>query len=137
MELSDSARVLAAVLVLSLVTVETGGMYLLRLTRGRQPTTEFQRSFARAGHAHAAVLLILSLVGLLYVEVGGLGTGGIAVPARSLVPAAAILMPAGFFFSSLGRGATEPNRWVVLVYLGAVSLAVGLVSLGVGLLTSG
>ena len=137
MELSDSARTLAAVLVLSLVTVETGGMYLLRLARGRTPATDFQRSFARAGHAHAAVLLVLSLVGLLYAEASGMAAGGLGFPARSLVPVAAILMPAGIFFSSIRRGATEPNRWIVLVHLGAVSLAVGLTSLGVGLLTSG
>ena len=137
MELSESTSTLAAVLILSLVTVETGGMYLLRVIRGVQALTEFQRSFARAGHAHAAVLLVLSLVCLLYAEASGIGRGGLGLPARSFVPVAAILMPAGFFFSSMGRGATKPNRWLVLVYVGAASLAVGLVALGIGLLTAG
>ncbi len=45
-------------------------------------------------------------------------------------------MPAGFFFSSVGRGATKPNRSVVLLYLGAASLAIGVVSLGIGLLVA-
>jgi hypothetical protein len=137
MELSDAARTLAAILVLSLVTVETGGLYLVRLVRGARPATPFQLRFARAGHAHAGVLLVLGLVGLLYAEVGGVPAGGLGILARVGVPVAAILTPAGFFFSSLRAGATAPNRLIVLVYLGAVSLAAGLIALGVGLLTAG
>lgn len=133
MELSDSARFTAALLLLSLVTVETGGLYLLRLLRGRAPATDFQRGFARAGHAHAGVLLVLSLVGLIYAEAAGL-TGVAGWLARSAVPAAALLMPAGFFLSSIGRDVTRPNGLVVLVYLGAGSLALGLSTLALGLL---
>lgn len=136
MELSDSASTLAGILALSLVTVESGGLYLLRLARGDEAATDLQQSFARAGHAHAGVLLILSLVGLLYAEAGGLDSAGVGLLARSGVPVAAILMPAGFFFSSLGHGTTTPNRWILLVYLGAISLAAGLVALGVGLLAA-
>ena len=51
------------VLLLSLVTVETGGLYLLKLWRSSEGVTEFQIGFARAGHAHAGVLLVLSLDG--------------------------------------------------------------------------
>lgn len=134
MDLSDSARTLAAILVFSLVTVETGGLYLLRVVRGSTQTTPFQQSFSRAGHAHAGVLLVLSLVGLLYAEAADLGSGPWGWIARSGVPVAAILMPAGFFFSSAGEGRARPNRWIVLVHLGACSLAVGLLALGVGLL---
>lgn len=136
MELSDSARTLAAILVFSLVTVETGGLYLLKVIRGLTPTTAFQQSFSRAGHAHAGVLLVLSLVAVLYAEAADIGAGPWGWIARSGVPVAAILMPAGFFLSSAGQGRTHPNRWVVLVYLGAISLAVGLLALGVGLLTT-
>ena len=49
-------------LLLALVTVETGGYFLTRVVRGSVPANELQRSFFRAGHAHAAVLLVLSLV---------------------------------------------------------------------------
>jgi hypothetical protein len=45
-------------------------------------------------------------------------------------------MSAGFFLSSAGRDVTRPNRLIVLVYAGAVSLALGAVSLGVGLLAA-
>ncbi|MGI8901150.1 MAG: hypothetical protein ACR2HA_09515 [Nocardioides sp.] len=134
--MSDESRFLAGVLLLALVTVETGGMYLMRLVRGRAPATPFQISFARAGHAHAAVMLVLALVcQLLADETGQSGLWDWL--SRSGVAVAALVMPAGFFFSSAGRDRTEPNRLVVLVYAGALVLAAGLISLGVGLLVSG
>lgn len=131
--LTDDSRVLAAILLFSVVTVETGGVYLLAVVRGRTEVTPFQQTFHRAGHAHAGVLLILSLVALLYVDAVGLG-GWHGWLARAGVPMAALLLPAGFFLSSLGEDVHRPNRLVVLLPLGAGSLAVGLVALGVGLL---
>lgn len=130
--LSDASRTLAAILLLSLVTVETGGLYLLKLWRGGD-ATPFQVAFARAGHAHAGVLLILGLVCQVFADASNLPAGW-AWLARSGVPVAAILMPAGFFFSSIGRGRERPNRLVVLVYVGGLMLAAGLTTLGVGLL---
>jgi hypothetical protein len=133
--LSSDSRNTAGILLVAIVAVEFGGTYMLRIVRGREPVTGFQHAFARAGHAHAGVLVILSLVCLILVgdaDVSGLW-GTIA---RSGVPLAAILMPAGFFFSSTGRGATQPNRLIWLLYAGAVSLALGVTSLGIGLLTA-
>lgn len=133
--MSDESKFLAGVLLLALVTVETGGLYLVRLVRGRAPATPFQLGFARAGHAHAGVLLVLALVcQLLADETGQSGLGDWL--SRSGVAVAALLMPAGFFFSSAGRDRTGPNRLIVLVYAGAVFLAAGLASLGVGLLVA-
>ena len=63
-----------------------------------------------------------------------MGVGGWV--ARLGIPTAAILMPAGFFFSSMGAGRTEPNGLVVLLWLGAASLAAGVITLGVRLLRS-
>lgn len=136
MEFSDASRITAAILVLSLVTVETGGMYLVRIVRGSAPATPFQLAFARAGHAHAGVLLVLSLVVLLLADAAGVGgaAGGLA---RSLVPASALLLPGGFFFSSMGHDVTSPNRFIALVWAGAATLAVGLTALGIGLLQAG
>jgi hypothetical protein len=131
--LSDAAARVAGVLLLSVVAIEWGGTFMLRVVRGRVPLTDFQRSFARAGHAHAGVLVILALVCVLYADAAGQG-GLWGWLSRSGVAFAAILMPAGFFFSSMGRGREGPNRLVWLVYAGAVLLAVGVTSLGVGLL---
>jgi hypothetical protein len=134
--LSRDARLTAAVLLLALVTVESGGLFMLRVVTARAPATPFQTSFFRAGHAHAGVLVILSLVCLLFLDATRL-TGIPRAVARSGVPAAAILMPGGFFLSALGAGRTRPGRAVILVYLGAVCLAAGLLTLGIGLLVGG
>jgi len=55
---------------------------------------------------------------------------------RDGIWAAAILMPAEFFFAATGKGATTLNRFIVLLYAGVASLALGVVSLGIGLLTA-
>ena len=52
------------------------------------------------------------------------------------IPVAAILMSGGFFAASAGRDVTRPNRFIVILWLGAASLAAGVISLGIGLLTA-
>lgn len=133
--LSDESRVLAGILLLSLVTVETGGLYLLSVVRGKAQVTAFQEKFARAGHAHAGVLLLLALVCQVLADATG-QTGLWDWLSRAGVAASALLMPAGFFFSSMGAGRTAPNRLIALVFVGATLLAASLTSLGVGLLTA-
>jgi hypothetical protein len=134
MVLSAEARLTAGVLLLSIVAVESGGLYMLRIVRRQQAATGFQISFSRAGHAHAGVLVVFSLVCQLYADAIGLDQP-LSTIARSGVPLAAILMPAGFFFASAGTGRTEPNRYIWLVYAGGISLALGVVTLGIGVLT--
>jgi len=134
-ELADDAARLAGVLLVTIVAVEYGGTFLLKLSRGDRPATPVQQSFFRAGHAHAGVLVLLALVCQLYVGVSGLD--GIAYRIASQgVPLAAILMPAGFFLSVAGRDVQRPNRLIVLVWIGATSLGAGVLTLGIGLLTA-
>jgi hypothetical protein len=133
--LSAESRHLAGILFIALVTVETGGLYMLRIVRGREDVTAFQEKFARAGHAHAGVLLVLALVCQAFVDATEL-TGLWEWLARTGVASSALLMPGGFFFSSMGRGRTEPNRLIVLVLAGAALLAISLTTLGVGLLAA-
>jgi len=80
-------------------------------------------------------LVILALVAQLYVDASGV-SGVLGIVARGGIPLAAILMPAGFFLSSMGNGRTRPNALIWLVYAGSVSLAAGAVSLGLGLITA-
>lgn len=134
--LSADSRQLAGILLLALVTVETGGMYMVKLVRGGAEATPFQVSFARAGHAHAGVLLILALVCQVLAD-STTQSGVVDWLSRSGVAVAALLMPAGFFFSSMGNGRERPNGLIALVFVGAFVLAAGLISLGIGLLTAG
>ncbi|HYI23375.1 MAG TPA: hypothetical protein VEX62_12170 [Candidatus Limnocylindrales bacterium] len=131
--ISTATRGTAGILLLTIVLVESGGLYMYSVLRKRVLLTPFQQAFARAGHAHAGVLVILSLVVLIYADVAALD-GPLGVAARSAVPLAAILMPAGFFLSSMGAGRTAPSRLVWLLFAGAVSLGVGVTALGLGLL---
>jgi hypothetical protein len=133
--LSPEARATAGIILLTVVAVEYGGLVVLRIVRGRVPKTDFQKSFARAGHAHAGVLVILALVAQILADSAALG-GATETLARSGIPLAAILIPAGFFLSSAGRARTAPNRLIVLLWAGAASLAVGSVTLGIGLLAA-
>lgn len=131
--ISVATRTTAGALLVALLAVEWGGLFMLRVVRRKAPATPFQSAFYRAGHAHAGVLVTLSLATQLLVDASGL-TGVIATVARSGIPVAAILMPAGFFLSPWGAGATAPNRFILLVYAGAVSLGLGALALGLGLL---
>jgi hypothetical protein len=132
--LSEAARTTAGTLLVTIVLVEFGGLYVLRLVTGGQPATAFQKAFARAGHAHAGVLVSLALIAQLFADATAID-GPAASVARSGIALAAILMPAGFFLSSAGRDRTEPNRLVLLIYAGAISLGAGALTLGLALLT--
>src|SRR5680860_936042 len=117
LELSSAARSTAGGLLVAIVAIEWGGAHMLRIVRGRVPVTEFQQAFARAGHAHAGVLVTLALVCQLFADAAGLD-GLPAIAARNGVPLAALLMPAGFFLSSMGREAVRPNKFILLLYAG-------------------
>jgi hypothetical protein len=86
----------------------------------------------RAGHAHAGVLLLLSLIALRYVDEARLSERAKWF-VRHSIPAAAFLLPAAFFLSVLSPDAQEPNGLISLAYVGAILLAGGVLTLGVGL----
>lgn len=133
--LSSSSLSTAGILLITVVGIAYGGTFMLRVVQGAVPATDFQKSFFRAGHAHAGVLVILGLLSCLLVDATNLD-GGWQVVARNAVPLAAILIPAGFFLAPLGRGRTTPNRLILLVWLGAASLTAGVLTLGIGLLAA-
>ena len=133
--MSRESRLTAGILVILLPTVVFGGASILTLLVGdpEYAQNQLRQDLWRAGHAHAGVLLVLSLVTLRYVDEANLSER-IKRVARHSIPAAAILLPAAFFLSVLSPDATEPNALIYLAYAGAVSLATGLLILGVGLI---
>jgi hypothetical protein len=135
MELSAAGRQTAGILLLTIPLVEFGGVFMLRVVRGRVDMTPFQKAFARAGHAHAGVFVLFGLVAQFLADATTLD-GLAATAARSAIPLAAILMPAGFFLSSAGAGRTQPNGLIVLNYAAIVTLGLGAITLGIGLLTA-
>lgn len=127
----------AGMLLVIFPTVIFGGASLLTLLirDPRYRANPLRQQLWRAGHAHAGVLLILSLVALLYVDQTEL-TAGWKVFVRSAIPSSAILLPAAYFLSVLRPDAQKPNALINLAYLGALLLASGLLTLGIGLLQS-
>ena len=134
--MSRESRMLAGILLVVLPTVMFGGLSLLSfLTRNLPGYTDnpLRHDLWRAGHAHAGVYLVLSLVMLRYVDEAVLSPFWKWI-ARTGAPIAAILIPAAFFLSVVSPTATEPNALMNLAYIGALFLAAAVLSLGVGLL---
>ena len=136
--MTRESRRTAGILLVVLPTVMYGGVTLLTMlvSDPRYMANPLRQDLWRAGHAHAGILLILALLALQYVDGANLGRSMKAV-VRSFIPAAAILMPAGFFLSMVSPDAERPSGLIGLTYLGAAMLAVGVVTLGVGLLRRG
>jgi hypothetical protein len=137
-DMSHESRLTAGLLLILMPAVVYGGASILSLLVGDSgyADNELRQDLWRAGHAHAGVLLVLSLVTLRYVDEANLSKGMKRL-ARHSIPAAAILLPLAFFLSVASPEATEPNALIYLAYVGAVSLAVGLLVLGVGLIRGG
>ncbi|MDV6013956.1 hypothetical protein [Haloechinothrix sp. LS1_15] len=133
--MSASARRLAGILLVVLPTVAFGGTSILSLliSDPAYAANPLRQDLWRAGHAHAGILLMLSLIVLLYVDQLALGPRARWFASHA-VPLSAILLPAAFFLSVLSPDATEPNALINLAYVGAVVLAAGLLTVGIGLL---
>jgi hypothetical protein len=109
---------------LAVLGVISGGLYGLP---GPPDLTPMQTAFYRAGHAHAGVLLILSLLLQIGLDHARLPRSWVW-PLRIAAPATAILLPAGFF------GAAHAPAMAVLLYAGGTLLAVVTVVVGIGLI---
>lgn len=134
--MSRESRRMAGILLVILPTVIYGGVSLLLLLMDKESgyvQNPLRQDLWRAGHAHAGVMLILSLIALRYVDEAEL-SHKLKWFARSAIPSAAIFLPLAFFLSVLSPTATEPNSLIYLAFVGAVVLAAGLITLGVGLL---
>jgi len=133
--MSNESKRLVGILLVIMPTAIYGGISILSFLINDPAYThnQLRQDLFRAGHAHAGVLLILSLVVLRYADEANLSQKWKAL-VRYSIPLSAILLPAAFFFSVLRADATEPNGLIYLAYAGAVLLAFGLLVLGIGLL---
>ncbi|HWC82727.1 MAG TPA: hypothetical protein VG756_22470 [Pseudonocardiaceae bacterium] len=80
----EPSRLFPIIVLLSLVTVEYGG-WVLGFRTGRGTLGGFRERFFRAGHAHARVLLVLSLAYFVYLGRAGY-SAGVTIDARRLQP---------------------------------------------------
>jgi hypothetical protein len=129
----------AGLLLILLPTVAFGGVSILYLWITRRSDYYLKNPLRQrlwtAGHAHAGVLLVLSLVAFQYVDAANLSEGMKAL-VRTALPSAAIFIPAAYFLSVVKPDADKPNALINLAYVGFIALTVGLLVLGVGLLNA-
>jgi hypothetical protein len=129
---------ISGITLITVPSVQYGAYFLLKslMDRGsRYMDNPLRQNFFRAGHAHAGVFLLLSLVCQILADAAALPAALVWL-VRLGVPAAAIFVPLGFFLSMPAPDATAPNGAVSLIYPGAVILAISVLTLGVGLLRS-
>jgi hypothetical protein len=129
----EPTTLLPVISLLLLVSVEYGGWSLLGFLTGRGQLGEFREQFFRAGHAHAGVLLVLSLVYFLYLDRTGYSTG--VQWLAGLLLLLGIMAQSGGFFIHLGLG--QKNRsslGTIVTRTGALLIAAALIVLAIGLL---
>ena len=135
MQFSREARLVAGLTLLTVPTIMYGGITLLgiltRGTAGLAPGAlaldDIQWALFRAGHAHAGVWVVLSLVLQVSLDSATLQVG-LKWLARLSAPIAAVCIAGGFF----GIAFLSAFQW--LLYFGAASLAVSVILTGIGLL---
>ncbi len=130
----NQTRLFLGITLLTVPTIVYGGLTLLGVvTRGGaglpgpSSLTAAQAALYRAGHAHAGVLLLLSLILQLALEHSILSPE-LRLAARIAAPLAAVLLSGGFF------GLAHVPALAVLLYLGALLVVFATVTTGVGLL---
>jgi hypothetical protein len=134
--MTREARLLSGIILITVPTIQYGGYFLLTSLMDKASgymDNPVRQNFFRAGHAHAGVIVILSLVCQILAD-----SAFLAAPlvwfVRIGVPLSAIFISAGFFSSMLPPTATQPTGAVSLIYVGAVILAASVVTLAVGLI---
>ena len=134
MMLSRDARLVSAITLLVVPTIMYGGWTLLGiLTHGTVVASpnihldEAQWALWRAGHAHAGVWTILSLLLQIFLDSARLSVAAKWL-ARLCAPLAAVFLAAGFF----GVAVSVSFRW--LIYLGVLSMLIALLLTVLGLI---
>jgi hypothetical protein len=134
--MTREATLMCGIILITVPTIQYGGYFLLTSLMNKGSgymENPLRQNFFRAGHAHAGVIVILSLVCQMLADAAVLPSPLLWV-VRIGVPLSAILISSGFFFSVLPPTATQASGAVALIYAGAAILAFSVVTLGIGLL---
>jgi hypothetical protein len=125
-------RLFSIIAWIAIPTVMYGGNSLLGfLARGA--LSEFQKTYFRAGHAHAGVLLLMSLLYHQYIEQTILSTT-VKVIAATLVLVGILAQSGGFFLHMTVGRPGETSLGTTITSLGALLLVVAIFILVYGLL---
>src|SRR6267142_261230 len=122
--MTREARTMCGIILITVPTIQYGGYFLLTSlmdTGSGYMENPLRQNFFRAGHAHAGVIVILSLMCQILADAAVLPMPLLWL-VRIGVPLSAVLISAGFFFSALPPTASQANGAVSLIYVGAVVL---------------
>ena len=136
--MTREARLMSGIILITVPTIQYGGYFLLTSLMNKGSgymENPLRQNFFRAGHAHAGVIVILSLVCQILAD-GAVLPDPLLWFVRIGVPFSAILISSGFFLCVLPPTATQASGVVSLIYVGALIFAIAVVSLGIGLLRS-
>jgi hypothetical protein len=137
MELSRETKIFAAIILLAVPTVQYGGLAVLGMVShgvagisGAQANLSAEQlALFRAGHAHAGVWLILSLVIQVLLDAARLPSSAKNL-ARFLAPVGTLALSGGFF------GLAFKADFRFLLYFGALAMALSLLITALGLFKS-
>jgi hypothetical protein len=137
MTMSRDAKVMAAITLFLVPTIMYGGWTLLGIltqgnvgpTAGGLKLSETQWALWRAGHAHAGVWTVLSILLQVLLDSTRLSVA-VRWLARVCAPLSAVAVSGGFF----GLAFSSSFQW--LLYIGIITLLVALLTTAVGLLRS-
>jgi len=132
--MSEAARLISGITLITVPTIVYGGLAVLGIvSSGRfgmgigRPLSPEQTTYFRAGHAHAGVLVILSLVIQLLLDHTQLSPE-LTWALRVGAPLAAICVSGGFFGVAFFAG------FRLLLYVGAALVSLVTLGTGIGLL---
>jgi hypothetical protein len=119
---------------IALPTVMYGGFSLLQfLTRSQKQLSEWQLGMFRAGHAHAGVLLLMTLLYESFIQQTPYSPT-VRVLCSLLVIVGVLLQSGGFFVHMAVGRAGSPSLGTRMTMSGGLVLALGVLALVIGLI---
>jgi hypothetical protein len=120
---------------IALPTVMYGGYSLLRLINRDNALTPFQVSWFRAGHAHAGVLLLMSLLYYIFLDETSYSLA-VKHLACAIVVVGIVTQSGGFFVHMIVGRPNEASIGNTVSAIGAVLLVCAILLLLYGLMTA-
>ncbi len=126
-------RLFAIIAFIQLPTVMYGGYALLGILNRRESMTPFQLSMFRAGHAHAGVLVLLSLLYNIFISQTSFSLT-VKVIASIVILIGALAQSGGFFVHMLRGQPGQRSIGTTITTIGAILLVGANLFLAYGLI---
>jgi len=121
---------------IALPTVMYGGYSLLRLINRGNVLTSFQVGWFRAGHAHAGLLILMSILYYSFLDPTSLSLG-VKYAASGTLVAGILAQSGGFFIHMMVGKPDQPSIGTTVTAVGAALLVVAVAVLVYGLIATG